>query len=111
MIVHPRIDRGSKILVTGVNGLVASHVADQSLKARYKTVGTVRDARKAQWMKERFEKAYGEECFEIVTVADMAVEGALDEAVKGKIDSDSPLEWVSLLTWQGWQESLMLRRL
>ncbi len=83
MHFEPRIETGSKILVTGVNGLVASHVADQALKAGYKVVGTVRDAKKAQWMKARFEKDYGEGCFEIATVPDMAAEGAFDEAVKG----------------------------
>jgi uncharacterized protein YbjT (DUF2867 family) len=83
MQFQPRIEPGSKILVTGVNGLVASHVADQALKAGYKVVGTVRDAKKAQWMKDRFEKEYGAGCFEIATVADMSADGAFDEAVKG----------------------------
>lgn len=84
MAFQPRIEPGSKILVTGVNGLVASHVADQALKAGYKVVGTVRDAKKAQWMKNRFDKEYGEGSFELTAVPDMAAEGAFDGAVKGK---------------------------
>ena len=85
MQFEPRLQPGSKILVTGVNGLVASHVADQALRAGYNVVGTVRDAKKAQWMKDRFEKEYGKGCFEISTVPDMAAEGAFDEAVKGNV--------------------------
>ena len=83
MSFTPRLEPGSKILVTGVNGLVASHVADQTLKAGYKVVGTVRDRKKALWMKERFDKKYGEGKFEIATVPDMAAEGAFDEVIKG----------------------------
>lgn len=78
-----RLDRGSKILVTGVNGLVASHVAEQALKAGYRIVGTVRELSKAQWMKDKFDKDYGRDSFELRCVPDLAADGAWDEAVKG----------------------------
>ncbi|KAJ9614981.1 hypothetical protein H2200_001055 [Cladophialophora chaetospira] len=59
MQFQPQIVPGSKILVTGVSGLLASHVADQALKAGYGVVGTVRDAGKTQRKKDRFNKEYG----------------------------------------------------
>jgi nucleoside-diphosphate-sugar epimerase len=104
MQYEPRLKPGSKILVTGVNGLVASHVADQALKAGYKVVGTVRDAKKAQWMKDRFDKEYGVGSFEIATVLDIAADNAFDEAVKGEAAVTSKRLW---LMWQVSLVSLM----
>lgn len=74
----------SLVLVTGANGYIASHVADQFLAAGYKVRGTVRDNAKAQWITEFFEKRYGRDAFEAVVVEDMALYGAFDEAIKGK---------------------------
>ncbi len=82
-----RIPQGSWILVTGVNGLVASHTAQQALKAGYKVRGTVRDAGKNQWMRETFDEKYGPGNFELVTVKDLAADGAFDDAIKGKWSS------------------------
>lgn len=74
----------SLVLVTGANGFIASHVADQFLAAGYKVRGTVRDSAKAQWINDFFEKRYGKDAFEPVVVEDMALSGAFDEAIKGK---------------------------
>jgi uncharacterized protein YbjT (DUF2867 family) len=41
------LEHGSLILVTGVNGLLGSHVADQLLHAGYKVRGSVRDPQRA----------------------------------------------------------------
>lgn len=41
-------------------------------------------------MPEHFEKTYGPGKFELVGVKDLAVEGCLDEAVKGGIASLAP---------------------
>jgi nucleoside-diphosphate-sugar epimerase len=87
---QPRFERGSKILITGVNGLVASHVADQALKAGYNVVGSVRDSKKAHWMQSRFDKEYGSGRFELVTVSDLAADGAFDEAVRGTVRHSIP---------------------
>lgn len=78
------IPPNSWVLVTGVNGFIASHVADQCLAAGYRVRGTVRDTAKAHWANDFFEKRYGKNVFEAVVVEDMAHDGAFEEAVKGK---------------------------
>jgi nucleoside-diphosphate-sugar epimerase len=82
MQFQPRLPLGSRILVTGVNGLVASNVAAQALSFGYKVRGTVRNIEKAQWMQDRFDKEYPGS-FELVAVPDLAADGAFDDAVKG----------------------------
>jgi nucleoside-diphosphate-sugar epimerase len=79
----PAIPLGSVVLVTGVNGFIGSHIADQFLQAGYKVRGTVREASKADGLKALWEKNYGSGKFEAVEVPEMAIEGAFDEAVKG----------------------------
>jgi nucleoside-diphosphate-sugar epimerase len=92
-ISSPRLPKGSKILVTGVNGLIASHVADQALKAGYKVVGTVRDTKKTQWLKNKFDEEYPGN-FQLATVDDLAADDAFDEVVKGEIHAvnEKPLD-------------------
>jgi nucleoside-diphosphate-sugar epimerase len=77
------IPKNSIVLVTGVNGCIGSHVADQLLEAGYKVRGTTRDIKKAEGLKNLWEKKYGPDKLEIVTVSDMSKEGAFNEAVKG----------------------------
>ncbi|KAJ7663854.1 NAD-P-binding protein [Mycena polygramma] len=79
------IKQGSLVLVTGVNGFIASHVADQLLAAGYNVRGTTRSAEKAKWLYELFDncKKYGPGRFAAVSVVDMGSDGAFDEAVKG----------------------------
>jgi uncharacterized protein YbjT (DUF2867 family) len=79
----PAVTPGSTILVTGANGFVGSHVADQLLQQGYKVRGTVRDTAKHQWLAELFSEKYGKENFELVTVKDMREPGAFDVAVSG----------------------------
>lgn len=81
--ITPAIPKGSLVVVTGVNGYVASHVADQLLTAGYKVRGTVRSVDKSHWINEVFEKRYGGGKFETVVVEDMIHDGAFDEVVKG----------------------------
>ncbi|KAI9780429.1 MAG: hypothetical protein M1839_006703 [Geoglossum umbratile] len=78
-----RIPIDSLILVTGVTGYIASHVANALLEKGYQVRGTVRDAQKARWVNTLFEEKFGQGRFETVVVGDMAVRGAFDEAVKG----------------------------
>ncbi|KAK5701420.1 hypothetical protein LTR17_022613 [Elasticomyces elasticus] len=77
------IENGSTVLVTGANGYIASHVADQLLQKGFKVRGTVRSDAKAEWLYTLFNDKYGKGKFEAVAVADMVAEGAFDEAVKG----------------------------
>ncbi|KAI0837182.1 NAD(P)-binding protein [Hypoxylon sp. FL0890] len=77
------ISPGSLVVVTGANGLMGGHVADQLLQRGYLVRGTVRSASRDQWVKEHFDKKYGPGKFELVEVSDMVGSGAFDEAVKG----------------------------
>jgi NAD(P)-dependent dehydrogenase (short-subunit alcohol dehydrogenase family) len=77
------IPKGSTVLITGVNGYIASHVADQVIAAGYRVRGTVRSKTKGELMTEVYEKRHGPGKFESVVVPDMAVDHAFDDAVKG----------------------------
>lgn len=80
----PALPPGSLILVTGVNGLIGSHVADQVLEYGYQVRGTVRSIEENSWMVPFFEKKFGiKGIFELVEVQEMASKGAFDEALKG----------------------------
>ena len=81
----------SLVLVTGVNGYLGLHIADQLLLAGYKVRGTVRDAVRCSWTKDYFDVKYGIGEFEIVVVDDMAREGAFDESMVGELHSMSLL--------------------
>jgi nucleoside-diphosphate-sugar epimerase len=52
----PAIPKGSTVLVTGVNGYIGSHVADQLLLAGYRVRGTTREASKAAKLLDIWEK-------------------------------------------------------
>ena len=78
------IPKGSLVLVTGVNGYIASHIAKHLLEHGYRVRGTVRDAYKADYMHALFDE-YGEDAFKTQIVKDMAADGAFDEVVKGQI--------------------------
>jgi nucleoside-diphosphate-sugar epimerase len=81
----PAITPGSTILVTGANGFVGAHVADQLLQQGYKVRGTVRDAIKHQWLADLFSQKYGNGRFELMTVKDMGEPSAFDDAVSGSL--------------------------
>lgn len=92
------IPKQSTVLVTGITGYIASHVADQFLAAGYKVRGTSRSIEKAHSIKKVLEKRHGAGSVEIVAVADMAKAGAFDEAVKGNVQNSICL---NLLVPQG----------
>ncbi|EIM82969.1 NAD-P-binding protein [Stereum hirsutum FP-91666 SS1] len=77
------IPEGSIVLVTGVNGYIGSHTADQLLSFGYKVRGTVRDASRCQWVQKFFDEKYGKGRLELVLVSQTSADGAFDEAVKG----------------------------
>lgn len=74
---------GSLVIVSGVSGLIGSHVADQSLAVGYRVRGTTRSVNKNRWAEEYFQKKYGKDMFELIEVPDMGAEGAFDDVVKG----------------------------
>lgn len=80
---YTTLPKGSTIFITGVNGLIASHCADQALQHGYKVRGTTRSLEKNKWMPELFSKKYGDNVFELVEVKDMQQPGVFDEAMKG----------------------------
>lgn len=80
------LPKGSLILVTGVNGYIASHVADQFLRLGYKVKGTVRNAEKSSWVSTYFQKKYGTEVFELAEVTDLTDQDALKTALQGEHD-------------------------
>lgn len=84
---NPAIPKGSVVVVTGANSLVGSNIADQFLKSGYRVRGAVRDPLKSAWLAPLFEKHHGKGSFELVQVADMSVDGAYDDAVKGAPNS------------------------
>ena len=77
------IPKGSIVLITGVNGFISSHIADQLLEAGYRVRGTTRNIEKIKALKELWENKYGPDQVEFVVVEDMSTEGAFNEAVKG----------------------------
>jgi nucleoside-diphosphate-sugar epimerase len=78
------ISKGSTVLVTGVTGFVASHVAKQFLERGYRVRGTVRNLEKAEWLKEIvFKEYYDSGHLELVIVPDLGADHAFDEAVHG----------------------------
>jgi nucleoside-diphosphate-sugar epimerase len=78
------ISKDSLILVTGINGYIGSHVADQLLQAGYRVRGTTRDLEKTKGLKQYWETKFGSSRLEVVVVEDMSHEGAFDDAVKGE---------------------------
>lgn len=79
-----RLPEGSLVLVTGGNGYIGSHIVDQALKAGFNVRVTVREAQKADWLREYVEQTYGSNRLEVAVVPDMAADRAFKESVKGK---------------------------
>jgi len=71
------------VLVTGINGYIGSHVADQFLVAGHDVRGTARTIEKGQVIKEALTEKHGESRVEILAVPNIAADGAFDQAVKG----------------------------
>lgn len=79
----PILERGSKVLVTGVNGFIASHIADQLLEDGYTVRGSVRSEAKSKALAEFFHNKYGKNRFETVVVEEITREEAFIEALEG----------------------------
>lgn len=79
--VKDTISRGSKILVTGSNGFISSHVVDQLLSLGYLVRGSIREPK--PWLNELFDQKYGEGKFETCIVSDLTSGVQWEGAVKG----------------------------
>ncbi|KAF2852396.1 NAD(P)-binding protein [Plenodomus tracheiphilus IPT5] len=77
------IEPRSTIFVTGVNGLIGSHIVDQLLQRGYNVRGAVRGVEKNTWLKEYFDQKYKDAGLELVEVKDMTIEGCYDGVVNG----------------------------
>ena len=75
---------GSRVLVTGANGYLASHVVVKLLLEGYRVRGTARNAAKLDIVREIVEKNGVPGSFESVIVPDMGEEGAFDQAIVGQ---------------------------
>ncbi|CAI7650799.1 unnamed protein product [Penicillium glandicola] len=75
------VQPGSKVLVTGANGYIASHIIKVLLDLGYLVRGTVRTP--MPWLTEYFEKQCGSGRFELVVVSDFQQSDAFNESVKG----------------------------
>lgn len=78
------IQPGATVFVTGINGLIGSHVVDQLLVQGYNVRGAVRDVEKTAWLKEYFDTKYTGAKFEMLAVPDMTSHGCYDGLLDGK---------------------------
>jgi nucleoside-diphosphate-sugar epimerase len=75
------IPHGSKVLVTGANGFIASHITAVLLDLGYTVRGTVRTP--TQWLDDYFSKQWGPDRFESVLVPDFQQPNSFDQCVQG----------------------------
>ncbi|KAK0629522.1 hypothetical protein B0T17DRAFT_506064 [Bombardia bombarda] len=80
---NPTISHDSLILVTGANGLIASHAVDQLLSAGFRVRGTVRNASKCSYLQRLFSSRHGPDKFELVEVPDYSAPNAWDVSLRG----------------------------
>ncbi|KAF7509703.1 hypothetical protein GJ744_007574 [Endocarpon pusillum] len=76
------LPQGSLVLVTGANGFIASHIVDQLLQRGYRVRGTVRNAAKASWVQELFDKRHDGGKFELSTISDYTKPEAFIDVLK-----------------------------
>lgn len=72
------VTSGNRVFVTGISGLIGSHVADHLLRAGYRVRGAVRSEDEAHMMHSIYQARHktADKTFETVIVADMKVSGA-----------------------------------
>jgi nucleoside-diphosphate-sugar epimerase len=72
------------VLISGVNGFIASRTAEYYLKAGYSVRGTVRSLSSGKALQNVLSEYTSSGKFELAEVPDITVDGAFDEAVKGR---------------------------
>lgn len=78
------IPKGSIVLITGLTGFIATHVAQEFLRRGYKVRGTVRDLSKATWITDDlFPAEHAAGNVELIQVPDLGAPNAFDKAIKG----------------------------
>lgn len=82
-IRDPLLPKGSLILVTASNGLIASHIVDQLLLFGYAVRGTVRAHKRTAWLTPLFRARHPNAKLELVEVPDITAEGCYSDALKG----------------------------
>ncbi|KAJ5778688.1 hypothetical protein N7520_001934 [Penicillium odoratum] len=75
--LHP----GSRVLVTGANGYIGSHVVDTLLKLGYPVRGTVRTQK--SWLNEYFNEKYGAGVFDTVEIESFDDQGKIESILEG----------------------------
>ncbi|KAL2129745.1 hypothetical protein VTI74DRAFT_7335 [Chaetomium olivicolor] len=83
IIPSPLLPANSLLLVTGANGLIASHATDQLLAAGYRVRGTVRSAARCAYLAKLYTARHGPNRFELFEIPDVSIPGAWDAAVRG----------------------------
>ena len=73
---------GKTVLITGINGYIASTLGLLLLQSGYAVRGTIRDATKAQRLLDGPYARYRDR-FELVVIPDMSTDSSLDHAVVG----------------------------
>ena len=81
---EPVLPPDSLILITGVNGFLGSHIANQFLLGGYRVKGTVRNLKKNTSLQELFDERYGQGRFELVEVEDLSAPGSFDPHLRGE---------------------------
>ena len=73
---------GKTILITGINGYIASALGLFLLQRGYAVRGTIRDAKRARRLLDGPYALYGDR-FTLTVISDMSTDGSLDQAVAG----------------------------
>jgi nucleoside-diphosphate-sugar epimerase len=84
--------RNKIVLISGVNGYIASVTAKAFLEAGYSVRGTSRSKASSDGLLKVLSEYVNAGRLEIVEVKDITIDGAFDEAVKGKLTSHHTLE-------------------
>jgi nucleoside-diphosphate-sugar epimerase len=77
------MEKDSLVLITGVNGYLASAIANEAIASGLRVRGTVRNVSKSQWLQTYFDKHFGPDKFELVAADNFEHEGALDGVLDG----------------------------
>ncbi|KAJ6018215.1 hypothetical protein N7451_001594 [Penicillium sp. IBT 35674x] len=72
---------GSRVLVTGANGYIASHVVDTLLRLGYLVRGTVRTQK--PWLNKYFEEKYGADVFDTIELASFDDQSSIENHLHG----------------------------